>query len=516
MYIQSNYITTQLQLPLNLELTFKVTDEVITFNNLIDGLNLKKYLTRNTFDPRGRKNKRELILKAILFAYSIHIRSTREISSLCKYDTRFMYLTNGLTPSHTTINNVINSLSNNIDNLLLDINQEIMKSDNINENVVYIDGTKIEAYANKYTFVWKKSIIKFKAKLNDKIKASITDVNHYFEINGYSSLPVKDEYTSKELNDIFINLGSIITTNNIVCAYGKGKRKTNVQRLFDDFEEYASKMKEYEGHLRIIGNHRNSYSKTDNDATFMRMKDDHMMNGQLKAGYNVQIAVSDEYIMAIDLYQDRADFETFIPFIEKYYDMYGHYPQIPVADAGYGNFDNYKYCEENKMGLYQKYTMYAKEKEKKYKNNLFNKLNFKKDKEDNYICPNKKLVFVGNRRMKNTYSTQYEQQYLCFECDGCKYKDSCTTSNKGRMIIMNEEYDRLKEIVRNNLDSDEGINLRINRSIQVEGTFGVMKEDMRYKRFTRRGIDKALLEISLVAIGMNIQKYHNRLYRVLQ
>ena len=150
---------------------------------------------------------------------------------------------------------------------------------------------------------------------------------------------------------------------------------------------------EYEEHLSIIGTDRNSYAKTDHDATFMRMKSDHMKNGQLKAGYNVGISVSDEYITCVDIYNDRADSTTFIPFLKKYKDLHGFYPKYPVADAGYGSYDNYYFCLENNMELVQKYAMYSKEKTRKYKNNIFNYENFEIDNEGNYICPNNKMNF---------------------------------------------------------------------------------------------------------------------------
>ncbi len=520
---QFNYITTQIQLPLNLEITFKVSDEVITFNNLVKDINFNKFfIKRNIYDTetRGRKKKsRANILKAILFAFSIGIRSTRDIEGLCKHDIRFMFLLDRIDPpSHTTINNTINALSLTIDELLVEINNKIMKEDKeVNPNIVYIDGTKLEAYANKYTFVWKKAIYKFKDKLTQKIKKLLPELNDLLLNNDYPIIKDKDEYTTSELLDIVIILISIIDKEGIKLVYGKGYRKEKIQRLFDFFDEYHNKMLEYEKHLKIIGNNRNSYSKTDHDATFMRMKDDHMMNGQLKAGYNMQIAVANEYIMALELYQDRSDFSTFIPFLKHYHSLYGFYPLYPVADAGYGSFDNYKFCFENKIGLYQKYSRYSIEKEKKYKNNPFNKINFQKDEEGNYICcNNKKLIYSYDSKMRTNVYKSYYKVYKCNDCGDCPFKEKCTSSATGRTIKVNEELESYKQIVRGNLESNEGINLRINRSIQVEGTFGIMKENMGYRRFKRRTKINARLEAILVAIGMNISKFHNKKYRIIQ
>ncbi len=520
---QFHYITTQIQLPLNLEVIFEVTDEVITFNKLVKDIDFNRFFTKkNAYDTetRGRKPKsRANILKAILFAFSLGIKSTRDIADLCKHDTRFMFLLDRIDPpSHTTINQVINSLIVNIDDVLVEINQSIMNHDQeVNPNIVYIDGTKLEAYANKYTFVWKKAVLKFKDKLTKKITDILPQLNEVLVKHHFSMMDEKDNYSTDELLDVLIQLNMILDQEGICVVYGKGKRKEELQRLFDAFEEYHQKMMEYDHHLDIIGEARNSYSKTDKDATFMKMKDDHMRNGQLKAGYNMQIAVANEYIMAIELYQDRTDFAPFIPFLKHYHQLYGFYPKFPVADSGYGCFANYKFCLENNIELYQKYGMYSKEKEPKYQKNPFNKINFKRDEDGSYICPNnKKLLFVFDKKMKHTIHEELIKVYRCSDCDNCPLKAKCSTSQTGRTIQVSEEYETQKQIVRDNLESEWGIQLRINRSIQVEGAFGVMKENMGYRRFTRRTKARAKLEATLVAIGMNISKFHNKLYRIVE
>src|SRR5690554_132180 len=518
-----NYITTQIKLPLDLEITFKVSDEVITFNNLVKDINFNKFFIKkdiyNMETRRRKKKSRANILKAILFAFSIGIRSTRDIKDLCKHDTRFMFLLDSLDPpSHTTINNTINSLSSSIDDVLVAINEKIMEHDDkIDPNIVFIDGTKLEAYANKYTFVWKKAILKFKDRLIQKIIRLLPELNELLNKYDYPIIKEKDSYTSSELIDIVVILSSIIDKEEIELVYRQGKRKDKIQRLFDFFNEYQGKMLEYTNHLEIMGDKRNSYSKTDNDATFMRMKDDHMRNGQLKAGYNIQIAVSDEYIMAIELYQDRTDFATFIPFLNHYDSLYGFYPKYPVADAGYGSFDNYKFCFENGIGLYQKYSMYSKEKERKYKNDPFSRNNFEKDEDGNYICPNnKKLTYVHDLKMRTNIYEAYNKVYRCNDCEGCPLREKCTTSKYGRTIRVNEELESYKQIVRENLESEKGINVRVNRSIQVEGAFGVMKESIAFRRFKRRTKLSARLAATLVAIGMNISKFHSKKYRIAQ
>jgi transposase len=239
-------------LPLNLEVIFEVSNEVITFNNLIKDIDLNQFFPkRNVFDceSRGRKQKsRANILKAILFAFSLGIKSTRDIEDLCKHDTRFMFLLDRIdTPSHTTINRIINSLVFNIDDVLVEINERIIKHDQeVDPNIVYIDGTKLEAYANKYTFVWKKSVLKFKDKLTQKIITILPDLNDALRKHDFPVLTVKDSYDTNELLDVLIQLNMILDQEGISAVYGKGKRKEKLQRLFDTFEEDHQKMGEYQ------------------------------------------------------------------------------------------------------------------------------------------------------------------------------------------------------------------------------------------------------------------------------
>ncbi len=272
---------------------------------------------------------------------------------------------------------------------------------------------------------------------------------------------------------------------------------------------------EYEEKLRIVGD-RNSYAKTDHDATFMHMKEDYMRNAQLKPGYNVQIGVSNEYIMMVEAYQNRADQRTFAPFLEKYNLAYDRYPKYPVADAGYGSYENYQYCKSKGMGLYQKYNTWSKEKDKKYQKNPYKFENFKTNEVGIKICPNGRLYpeidrYQSTKSKYNKTITVYE----CESCAGCPLKKQCTKSIGNRQSKITMGLDELKDEVRSNLDSSLGIELRIQRSIQVEGAFGVIKEDMKFRRFTRTRLTGIRIELYLIIIGYNLKKYHNKKYRLI-
>ncbi len=509
-----NYTTNQLVLPLNLGIKIKKDSEVFTYLELTKGLKLEKYFDAPSDKGRHRKNRVQ-ILNTILFGFMVDIRSTRALEKACQNDIRFMYLIEGMaSPSHQLINEVMKEIGDKLTYLQKALMEEIMKYEKIETEKLYIDGTKIEADANKYTFKWKPSILKFRNKLYDKVTKSLPGVNALFNETNQKPIKVDETYTVKTLNKIVNRLIGLIDQEGIDLVYGKGKRKTVLQRYYDSFSGYLEKLKEYQKDLEIIGPNRNSYAKTDYDATFMHMKEDHMRNAQLKPGYNVQIGVSNEYIMVIDAYQNGSDYYTFEPLLEKYNAMYEHYPFYPVADAGYGSYDNYSYCLEKGMGLYQKYGMWAKERDPKFKKEIYNKENFRIDKNGNYRCPNnKKFMKIREYQSNRIKSDHIMEEYECFHCMKCKQKNLCTKARENRKIQFIKGYDKMKQSVIENLDSELGIELRVQRSIQVEGAFGVIKEDMRFRRFTRTGFKGIKLELDLIAIGYNLKKFHNKRYR---
>lgn len=509
-----DYTTNQLVLPLEIGVKLEKDSEVYTYLELMKGIDLNKYFDKAETKGRNRKNRVQ-ILNAILFGFMVDVRSTRKIEKACKNDIRFMYLLGEMNPpSHTLVNDVMNEVKEKLDYLLFEINQRIIKSEKLNLDRLYIDGTKIEADANKYTFKWKKAILKFRDKLYIKINKQIAKYNDLMAQYGYRPINQEDKYKSKEIQKIVERVFGLINHIGITMVYGKGKRKTELQRLYDDINALYKKLKEYEKDLNIIGPNRNSYSKTDHDATFMHMKEDHMRNAQLKPGYNVQIGVSDEYIMVIDAYQNGSDFYTFKPLLEKYNLIYERYPKYPVADAGYGSYDNYRYCLEKGMGLYQKYGMWSKEREPKFKKQIYRKENFKQDEQGRYLCPNNKpFIKIYDYTSKYIESPHVKTKYECKDCKACPQKSLCTRAQGNRTITIIQGYKEIKEKVKKNLDSELGIELRVQRSIQVEGAFGVIKEDMKFRRFTRTMFSGIKLELNLIAIGYNLKKLYNKQFR---
>lgn len=251
----------------------------------------------------------------------------------------------------------------------------------------------------------------------------------------------------------------------------------------------------------------------------MRLKRDYMGNDQLLPAYNLQTAICDEYIAVIDVKPYASDIECFVPLVEKFNRSYGHYPKYPVADAGYGSYNNYLYCEEHGMEKYMKFTMYKKETtDKKYSENPYRAVNFTKDADGNLICPNvQKFLFKRTQPVKYNKYGRTEELYECESCEGCPHKqECCPRAHKNQTIRMNQELTAIHQEVLNNLTSIHGALLRMNRSIQSEGTFGVLKWDKSYKRLFRRGEKNVILELTLISCGFNLYKYHNKKQRQMK
>ena len=511
------YTPRQLKLPLVIEELIDISDPVYTFCDVVENIDLKKYFASEesrTGRPRCDSLK---LLKVILFAFMEHgIQSLRDLTKLCRTDIRYMYLLDGMkAPSHATFGKFINcELTDTIEDIFKDINSYIFEKDNVDLNHVYIDGTKIEANANKYTWVWKNASLKNREKLFIKISELVDQMNNEILNPLGITIEKREEYAIEYAEDILERYSKAANIDVNKFVSGSGKRKTIQQRQYQALEGYIERLKKYATNIAICGNERNSYSKTDKDATFMRLKKDYMGNDQLLPAYNLQAAVCDEYLAVIDVKQYASDMECFVPLMEKFNKVYGHYPKYPVADAGYGSFNNYIYCEEHGMEKYMKFSMFAKEtKDKKYQNNPFRADNFKTEN-GKLICPNGRTFnFKCKVPVKRNKYGRTEEIYVCENCEGCPLKAHCTKSKGNRTIRLNRELTAMHREVIANLECIHGALLRMNRSIQSEGTFGVIKWDRSYKRLFRRGLSGVVLELILIACGFNLYKFHNKLHR---
>ena len=281
---------------------------------------------------------------------------------------------------------------------LAEVSKLLYSLGEISGKSIFIDGTKIESVANKYTFVWKKAITKNQAKLFDKILVFVEECENLYGFriayNGKVSL-----HTLKRLRK---KLCRIRQEEGIVFVHGTGRRKTHLQKSLETLETYIAKLKEYNKKLYVCGD-RNSYSKTDPDATFMRMKEDAMLNGQLKPAYNLQHGVDSEYITWLDISPRPTDTRTLIPFLK---DMELYLPfkyQEIVADAGYESEENYLFLEENGQLAYIKPQNYEISKTRKYRQDIGRMENMKYDeKADCYYCKNGQVLTMQYEKREKT------------------------------------------------------------------------------------------------------------------
>ena len=293
------------------------------------------------------------------------------------------------------------------------------------------------------------------------------------------------------------------------------------QRDYELLCDWYEREKKYEYYLRRMKD-RNSLSKTDESATFMHLKEDHMRNSQLKPAYNIQIAVDAEYIVAAEIFNDRTDVNTFVPFMEKIKNQLGIKYMYPTADAGYESEENYTYFESNEQKPCIKPANYEQTKTRKYKNDIGRAENMQYDeKSDTYTCHyGRKLVNVGMRKSKTSSGYISEKtMYQCESCKGCPYKSQCIKHNarcntpleeRTKRFELSKTFKKQREEMLERINTKQGILLRINRSIQVEGAFGVLKEDMGFRRFLTRGTANVRTEILILCLAYNIQKLHNK------
>ncbi len=509
---QKYYNTYQLKLPVDIERIIEITDPVYTFCEVVDHIDLNKYLVvkerrtgRPEYDPAT-------LLKVILFAFMEHgYSSVREIEKLCKNDIRFIWLLNGLSaPSFMTVDNFMrNGMNECIENIMPEINAYIFEKENVDLEHIYIDGTKIIANANKYSWVWKKSSIKNRRKTFEKITVLLEEMNKIIAFHGVK-FEIREEYAIEYLEQISAQFVSLTELQPESIIRGRGHRKTAEQRLYDNLSEYIEKLKKYANHIKICGDHRNSYSKTDNDATFMRMKRDYMGNDQLLPGYNIQLGICDEYIAVCDVKQYASDMDCFQPLMEKFNQQYKKYPKYPVADAGYGSLNNYLYCQEHGMEKFMKFTMYEKEtSDKSYRDNPYRAVNFPIDEDGCPVCPNgKRFHFLKSSPIKGNQYGRTEELYQCEDCTDCPHKAQCCKCKGNRIVRINRELSGFHQEVLGNLNSSQGALLCMNRSIQAEGAFGTIKWNRSYTRARRRGIEGLIFEITLISCGFNLHKYH--------
>lgn len=515
-----HYTMNQVVLPLDLEIKLQDNDIAYAVNNVVETIPDEAFtpFLRDTGCPAYHPR---MMMKIILCAYTQSVFSGRKIESLLKDSVRMMWLAQGYEPSYRTINRfrVHPEVKELLRQCFVQFRCQLVQEKQIEEEAIFIDGTKIEANANKYTFVWRKAVEKYSANLVERSNQMYEELLEK-EIIPEIERESPDELSTKELAKVVKKLNDTVEEYDKKIKASEDVNERKKMRFMrkapkqyrKQFKDFLVRKQKYQNDMKIFGE-RNSYSKTDHDATFMRMKDDHMRNGQLKAGYNVQLATEGQYALAYDVFPNPTDTRTFIPFLNNIEERFFKLPKYIVADAGYGSEQNYDDVIKNRERTpLITYNHYRKEKKKKYKNDTFNAANWEYNEEsDAFTCPIGKTLsfrYLSHRTDRYGYTRTFKV-YECEDCFDCPLRSQCTKAKEGnnRKIYYNQKWENQKAYTRQQLSEKETGEIYRKRKIDVEPVFGFLKANLRFTRLSVRGKKKVENELGFAFMAVNLLKY---------
>lgn len=550
------------------ELQLPDDDPVYTLKKVMEEIDFSSLFAQ--YSSKGRNGYNPIMMYALVtYANMRGIRNVDRMVELCERDLAFIWLAKGQKPKRDAFYDFIGTKLTGevLDNLHYQFIRRLEKEGLVTLKELYIDGTKIEANANRYTFVWRGSINYHLAGLLDTIDALYTRYNVFLNENNYgqkyelgnvqmfivegmdkvretieknrerkltkhkklsnNTIIEIDNCSPLELLKLQVNLKKIADGEGISFVTGKGKKKPDIQQLYEELESCGARLMKYKECFEIMGNDRNSYSKTDLEATFMRMKEDHMLNGQLKPAYNVQIAVENYFMVHSYISHDRTDYHTLIPVLEKHKKAFGHFPEEVTADSGYCSEKNLLYLKDHHISAYIKLQDHEQRKTRAYSEDISKYYNMKYmiyEDEKYYVCHDgRELHHMRTETRQQKDYTQTFEVYGCEDCSGCGHKAKCLykynarrDQDKNKIMKINEQWDTLREEAHERIQSEKGILNRQIRSIQTEGHFGDIKENEHFRRFNYRTSEKVYKEFMLYTMGRNINKYHRFLHGKIQ
>jgi transposase len=497
------YAQNQLMLiPPSLEEMIDANHPVRIVNLVIDQIDLDSLFAKfkgggtSSYHPR-------MLLKVVVFGYLSNVYSSRRMEAALKENIHFMWISGMNTPDHNTINRFRSERLKGVLKQVFGKVVELLVAEGlVNLKEVYTDGTKIESKANKYTFVWGRSIKTSK----ERIKKQLEELWDYTQNIAQEELQDPSPTTFEQ-----IDAQKVADTINKINEALKDKpvSKKVSQKLKYAAKNWPGALDRYDDQEKVL-NGRNSYSKTDPDATFMRMKEDHMLNGQLKPGYNWQISTQDQFILNYSIHQNPTDTKTLPPHLEGFSTLYGQMPKTVTADAGYGSEQNYQFLADHYIQAFVKDNYFDKD-----QNGIDKKHPFVADKlyynseEDCYYCPmGQQMKRTGTRTQTN--DDGFKQSYACYQaqnCQGCPLRGMCHENTGNRVLKVNHQLRLLKAEARALLLSEEGVKHRKKRPWDVEPVFGNIKYNKGFKRFMLSGCDKVEIEAGLLSIAHNLKKW---------
>lgn len=496
-----NYTPNQvMMLPPSLEELITENHPVRLVNQVIDRINIDPLLKKfkgggtSSYHPR-------MLLKVLVYGYLNNTYSSRRMEAALKENIHFMWLSGMNKPDHNTLNRFRSERLKDVLKIVFGkVVELLVEAGHVSLKEVYTDGTKIEAQANRYTFVWGNAIKTSKVRMEDQLK----ELWAYAERVAKAEL--KDETPTSFAPVSAGHVSKVIDTIDKALE-GKSISKKKRQQLNYAKKNWPSNMKRYEQHEKLLGK-RKSYSKTDTDATFMRMKEDHMRNGQLKPAYNVQLSSHQQYIVNYSLHQNPTDTTTLKKHLDSFHSIYQTYPKVLVADAGYGSEENYKLLNNRKIEGYVKHNQFDRNQHAK------NVDPFKSDnlvydhRQDIVLCPSgkpMKLIGETTRTTANGFK-QKITNYQAIQCKRCPLRKECHQQTGNRIVGINHPLRKLKLQAEQRLKSEQGVIYRKQRAADVEPVFANIKHNKNFKRFMLKGLEKVEIETGLLALAHNLAK----------
>lgn len=506
-------------------------------NAIIDEMDIAPLLSgykgggTSSYHPR-------MMLKALVYGYIDKRYSSRGIEKALKENVVYMWLCGMQQPDHNTINSFRNSnLKNTVKEVFAYVLSQLVEKGIVRLSEYYVDGTKMESVAGRYTFVWAKNTDRYKASLLEKVAELIAHIESVNEKETSESTiseePVKestkpptedtnskdDNHSDKEKSDS----ASVVNNSEelkekILELKSKvkeqGKERERLLKKIDNLQtKHLPKLMKYEQQEQIL-NGRNSYSKTDPDATFMRTKEDHLGTGQLKPSYNIQAGTEKQFIINYTIHQTPSDMASFIQHMDDTLTMLERLGiQNPLrigADAGYGSEQNYEFLEAHGIEAFVKYPGYYRQQKNNYKKAPFHPDTlFYNEVENFYVCPmGQRMEFTrtSNGTSKNGYAYQ-NHHFQAARCEGCPLRTSCHKSKENRTLKINLKSKKYRHEAKERLDSLRGLQMKKQRNVDVEPVFGHIKQDRGFRRFLLTGIQGVSTEFGLLAIAHNFKKW---------
>jgi transposase len=496
-----------LLLPPNLEDLIPQHHLVRVVNNVIDKMDITAIL--NQYEGGGTSAYHpRMMVKVMLYAYSMKIYTGRRIAKALREDINFMWLAAYNRPDFRTVNNFRSGvLKETIEELFKSMLVFMMDNSYIKFEHYFCDGSTFAANANRHKMVWKKNGVRYQEGAEQKCRDLFKQID---ELNSKEEAAYGNADLEETAAQVIIDDNSIQAQTDrlqeVIEQTAEKRIKRKAASLQKKIQEQKGKINKYKRQQDISSN-RSGYSKTDNEATAMMMK-----NEEILPAYNIMIGSEDQFIINYSVHQNPNDgvcFKGHLEQLEKHTDQK---PGNLIADSIFGTEENYELIEEKQIGNLMKFPLYHKEQTRKYKSNPFNKDNFSYDAQtDVYGCPNgKKLYYKFDKKDKNKNGYQsLSKHYECEDCGNCPFAVQCKKSaDKNRTITVNEKLEKYKQQARLNLNTEEGNKLKRRRGQEVESCFGDLKMNQGFRRFHLRGKKKVKSEFGIISIAHNLRKIY--------